>query len=139
MKIRNNNPNNRIAEPITRNKVRDKKILKLWCSGYYTMEQIGKHFKLSAARIDQIIYRNAHLIEFNKNYEKIKRINRLNNLAKQYGDEPLSEKRDILDIHKELRAELEGDSGNTSTAVTVVMGQITLNNKPLEYDIGERD
>ena len=74
---------------------------------YMTMEEIASNFDITTSRIQQILYRNRHLLNLDRNYEKIKRINWLKRQIKKRGDS----ERDSADLLTQLRAELEGEKG----------------------------
>ena len=92
----------------TKHKIRDFKIVRLWAQDHQTMEDIGKRFKITRTRVSQIIYDNRDLLKSNKEFEKNKRIIRLNRIADSCSD-GLSKSKDILDVFSELRKEHDGD------------------------------
>ena len=97
----------RLPQVATRNKIRDYKICRMYVVDYMTMEEIASNFDITTSRIQQILYRNRHLLNLDRNYEKIKRINWLKRQIKKRGDS----ERDSADLLTQLRAELEGEKG----------------------------
>jgi len=93
----------------TRHKIRDFKICRMWAQDYKTMEEIGKRFGITRTRVSQIIYDNRDLLKSNKEFEKQKRIIRLNKIADSLGDN-LSKSKDVLDVFSELRKEHDGEA-----------------------------
>lgn len=94
----------------SRHKLRDAAIVKLAIEGKTQLE-IGVKFGLTRNRIQQILCENSNLLLLDKNYEKFQRINRLKRALSKAEEDGLliSDKKDFIDIQKELRAELEGE------------------------------
>lgn len=82
-------------------------------------ETIAKAIGLSQVRISQILYANRALLNYDQNYEKVKRINRLKRIADNL-PETVSKNKDVLDVQAEIRKEIEGEekSGNTINNIT---------------------
>ena len=105
----------------TRHKIRDTKILLLYSQGH-SQDSIAKIVKLHQTRISAILYKNRDVLRFDKNFEKAKRINRLQRIYNNCSDE-ISPKKDVLDVMGELRKELEGEKGvSVETRVLVQVG-----------------
>ena len=81
--------------------------MRLFLNENLTLKEIGSKFEMTASRIQQIIYENKHLIDWDRNYEKAIRINALKRMSKDY--ESVLGKKSTIDIHEQLRKELEGD------------------------------
>lgn len=100
------------------------------------MEQISELFKLSPRRIGQILYKNIDFLKSNKEWEKTKRIVHLKRLLKNH-PETLG-KKGTLDIIEQLKDETEGSKNNDKGVnVTVVMNNVAIEGKPLEYRLGD--
>lgn len=100
-------------------RIRDGKIVLLWARHGWTTEQIAEKFKLSQRRIEQILYANHAFVDFSKDWEKKKRIARLQQWIK-VAPKPES---NALTLQQELRAELEGDAqggGGSGTKVIII-------------------
>lgn len=98
---------------VTKHKIRDSKICSLYSRDHWTMEEISERFKISRIRVGQILYKNRHLLEADKKFEKVKRVNHLNRILKKkekLGD--LCVTKDSVDIIKELRTETDGKEGS---------------------------
>lgn len=98
------------------NKIRDAKIIHLYAEGK-TMDEIGSRFDLTGSRIQQIIYRNRELLDFDKKYEKAKRINWLKRQLDKAGDS----NKDSADILEQYRKEIEGDSDKQMGGINKVV------------------
>ena len=96
---------------VTKNKLRDAKIIHLYAGDHKTREELSALFGISCTQISRILYANREVLKIDKEFEKVKRFNRLERLAVRNQDN-LAKHKDYLDINKELRAELEGDSEN---------------------------
>lgn len=92
-------------EIVTRNKIRDFQICRLYVYNHLTMEEIGSRFGISGSRVQQLIYKNRHLLNLDKDYEKAKRVNWLQRQIKKRSDS----KKDSADLVEQLRREIEGD------------------------------
>ena len=91
----------------TRHKIRDANILRLFLQENLTLNEIGSRFDLTGSRIQQILYDNKHLIDWNRNYEKAIRVNALKRMHKKY--ESVLGKKSTIDILEQIRKEIEGD------------------------------
>jgi len=100
-------------------RIRDGKIVLLWARHGWSTEKIAEKYKLSQRRIEQILYANHAFVEFNKDWEKKKRIARLQQWIKE-APKPES---NALTLQQELRTELEGDeksSGGGETKIIII-------------------
>jgi hypothetical protein len=121
---------------VTRNKIRDSKICQLWGRDGVPMAEIGARFRISGTRVHQIIYKNRHLIKIDKEYEKLKRLAKLKELLVKH-PETMS-KKSTLDIIDQMREEIDGSkNSDKSVNVTVVMNNVAIEGKPLEYRLGD--
>lgn len=93
----------------TRHKVRDAKIIRLYAHDNQTTEEIAQAFGMTHQNVSLILYKNKHVFELDKKFEKQKRLNKLNRMLAKT-DDSVSKNRDATDIIKEMRAECEGDS-----------------------------
>ncbi len=91
------------------NKIRDFKICQMYIRDAHTLKDIGSRFGLTASRIQQIVYTNRHLINWDKDYEKLQRVNRLKHEIKHKENNNIKSKKDIPDLQEFLRKEIEGD------------------------------
>jgi len=91
----------------TKHKIRDLAIIKLYLQDSMTLKDIGLRFGISATRVHQIVYKNAHLIQWSNNAEKAIRVNTLKRLLEKH-PEKLGNK-GTLEIIDQLRKEIEGD------------------------------
>lgn len=107
------------TEVKTRHKIRDLEIIKMYSQGK-TQEEIGFRFSISGTRVHQLLYANLHLLELNKNFEKIKRINRFRRLHSQV-EGVLNKDRDEIDVLEQLRKEVEGDSKTQPSPVNIAI------------------
>jgi len=118
----------------TKNKIRDAKILQLYLHDKETHENIAVRFGITRTRVSQIIYKNAHLLQFQRNTEKVARINHLKRMLENHPDR--MSKKSTLDILEQLRKELEGDKplvdNSTHHHQTTIIQQIraALNAEP---------
>lgn len=112
--------------PRTRNKIRDAKICRLYSTEGLTMEELGKRFNLSKMRISIILKYNAHLLNWDRQYEKAKRLNRLQREIDVLPVGHLSRKKDALDVLEAQRKELE-DKPQTNINI-VNQNSVTINN-----------
>lgn len=88
-----------------RHKVRDAEICLLWDRDDMEINVIAEKTKLTERRIRQILRTNHAFIPIDKEWEKRKRIRRLQNEIKS---KPKSAK-DVADLLEQLRREIEGD------------------------------
>jgi len=97
-------------EIIGKNKLRDLDICRLYIEGL-TAEEIKSKRKLTIGirAIQHIISKNAAFVNPRVAWPKTKRIHNLQRIAQRYQERALSDKKDYLDVSKELRAEIEGD------------------------------
>jgi len=102
------------TEIVTRNKIRDAAILRLYVQDNLTMLQIGLRFGISAPRVQQIVYKNRHLIKIDKEYEKLKRMAVLKRMLNKHPEE--LGKKSTLDIVEQMRVEVEGNKFEVSGA-----------------------
>jgi predicted DNA-binding protein YlxM (UPF0122 family) len=107
------------------NKIRDSKICSLYATDSWTLREIGERFNISETRVNQIIYKNRHLLKIDKEYEKIKRVHVLKRLLKKH-PENLGNK-STIDIVEKLRAEDEGDSSSSRSETKVIIIRETAN------------
>jgi len=113
-------------EPLTRNKIRDAKICRMYATDGMTMEQISKYFGVSPMRISAILKRNSHLLKWDQNLEKAKRLNRLERELRLRPEGQLSRRKDVLDILEAQRKEIDGETKNTVNIVN--QNSVTINN-----------
>ncbi len=111
--------------PITRNKIRDAKICTLYSQEALTMTDLAQQFKMSVTRISVILKRNSHLLQWDQNFEKAKRIAFLRRelLKKELAGE--STKKDVIEVSAALRDELDGKNGNTNINI---VNSVSINN-----------
>lgn len=88
-----------------RNRIRDGAIVLYFKRDSMDYPDLAERFKLTERRILQILSKNHAFIKIDKDWEKQKRINRLNRWLR---DKPKTS-RDPLEIQSELRKEVEGD------------------------------
>lgn len=96
-------------EILTRDKERDAKICNLFMEESKTLEEIGLEFDMTAPSVHYILQKNKSLLQLDREFEKIKRVNVLKRLLKNAPD-GLAKNKDKTDVISELRKELEGDS-----------------------------
>jgi hypothetical protein len=94
---------------VTKNKIRDSKICSLYAQDALTYEEIATRFGITATRVGQILYKNRSLLEADKRFEKIKRVNTLKRMLHRHPAN-LGNKT-TLDIVDSLRQETEGRDG----------------------------
>lgn len=109
-------PKDVIAKPHL--KIRNTAILKLILQGNTQLE-VSKRFNLTQQAIASIVYKNSHLLNWNKNVEKLYRINRLRRIVDKLPD-TLAKHKDVLDVQQELRKEIEGEKAIFESEKTVV-------------------
>lgn len=95
-----------LSQVVTKNKVRDLKMIKLYSTDAWSFDKIGARFGISGTRARQIIYRNAHLLQINRNFEKQQRINHLKKILKEKGNS--CDSKDAVDLLARLKDECEG-------------------------------
>jgi len=94
---------------VGKNKLRDLDICLLYIRGKTADEIVEeRNLKLTARRVEQIIYDNAAFVNPRVAWPKSKRIMYLQRLAERTKDK-ISDKRDYLDVAEQLRKEIEGD------------------------------
>jgi predicted DNA-binding protein YlxM (UPF0122 family) len=120
----------------TKNKIRDAKILQLYLHDKETHENIAVRFGITRTRVSQIIYKNAHLLQFQRNTEKVARINHLKRMLENHPDR--MSKKSTLDILEQLRKELEGEKGVEVSVGVTVMPSIIKDGKEMEFKVGNR-
>lgn len=119
-----------------RHKLRDVQIIDLYSYGDKTSKELGEMFEVTQRRISQILRRNSSLLKNDKNVCKAKRINHLHKLLRDHPNE--LGKKGTLDILSQLHDEEEGiKSDKTDVSVTVVMNNVAVEGKPLEYRLGD--
>ncbi len=99
--------------------IRDGKIVVLWSRHNFTKEEISERFKISIRRVEQILFKNQHFVEYNKDWEKKKRIQRLQGWLKN----SKAPEANALTLQQEIRAELEGNapgSGGKELQIIIV-------------------
>lgn len=90
---------------VTRNKVRDFEICRLYAEESQSQNEIGKVFDLTEARIGQILRKNKVLLSPDREWEKYKRINWIKRQIKKRGDSH----KDSLEMIDRLKIEIDGD------------------------------
>ena len=94
------------------NRLRDSRIIGMFCEEGIDQTTIARKFKLSQPRICEILRNNMiSVIEHRKDWEKLKRINSMSHMLK---DEKLPLANNKLDVLKELRKEFEGEEKQTT-------------------------
>jgi predicted DNA-binding protein YlxM (UPF0122 family) len=109
------------------NKIRDSKICSLYATDAWTMEDIAKRFNITQQRVNQIIYKNRHLLNIDKNYENVQQINRIKwRIAKQ---KEKATTKDPLDWEYLLDAKLtdkkSGGGSSHETKVIIIRPEAT--------------
>jgi predicted DNA-binding protein YlxM (UPF0122 family) len=127
-----------------KNKIRDSKIISLYTSDAWTMEEIAKRFGISATRVSMIIYRNSDLVKYDKHYEKVKRVTHLKRLLRKHPENIGS--KSTLDIIDQVKTEIDGkdgssDVGRSDTRVIIIRETATPAIQPnrLEAIDGDKD
>lgn len=100
-------------------KIRDSKICSLYATDAWTMEDIAQKFGLTQQRVNQIVYKNRHLLSIDKNYERIKQFHRVKQRIKTLKEKPTT--KDILDWEDKLTDCIQDDKLQTTTAETKVI------------------
>ena len=106
------------------NRIRDAKIIELYCEEGHCQTEIARRFHLTQGRIATILNNNSiSIIERRKDWEKIKRIH---SYSRMLNNPKIPEANTKVEVLKELRKEFEGDEKD-----------VTINN--VTYNIqGER-
>lgn len=112
-------------------RIRDGKIVILWARHGMTTEELAAKFNLSQRRIEQILYTNHAFVDFNKDWEKKKRIARLQKWLK---DAPRPES-NALTLQQEIRTELEGVDGSQGRDTKVIIIRETNGNQSRKGDV----
>lgn len=76
-------------------------------------EELSEKFKLTQRRIQQILAENHGFVKRDKEWEKEKRIHRLEQWLKDSKNKDT--RKDPLEVQAELRKEIEGDGNDSST------------------------
>lgn len=109
-----------------RNRIRDGAIVLFFKRDHLDFPELANIFKLSERHIVRILSRNHAFIKRDKEWEKEKRIARLNRWLK---NKPVTLK-DPVEIQSELRKEIEGDGESSKSSTNkIVIVYPTLNNK----------
>jgi hypothetical protein len=95
----------KIPDVFGRNKIRDAAICKYYVQDDVDVLILSERFKLSPSSIYRVLYKNRKFLEYDKNWEKIKRIHWL---KKQVSVKSIS-KKDPADLVEQIRKEIEGD------------------------------
>ena len=95
---------------VTKHKIRDAKILSLYAQDAWTFEKIGQRFGVSATRIGQIIYKNRGLLDYDRKWERAKRVTHLKRLLEAHPNNMGS--KTTIDIIDSVRSEIEGKDGS---------------------------
>ena len=98
-------------------RIRDGKIVLLWVRHNWSTEKIAEKFNLSQRRIEQILYENHNFVDYNKDWEKKKRIQRIQKWIEKAPDPELNK----LSLQQELRSELEGAQGTGGNGETKII------------------
>lgn len=108
-------------EIVTRNKIRDAKICRLWLDNELTNKQIAERFGVSERLIGVIVYKNRACLKLDKEFEKQKRIRWLKQQIKRRG----RTSKDSADLLDQLRIEVEGNKvehlGNIGEQITKII------------------
>lgn len=107
-------------------KIRDAAIIRMYAdtNHNYSLEEVGSRFKISGSRVQQIVYRNRHLLEIDVQYEKLQQVKWHKRQLTKKGDS----KKDSLDVQKSLTDVLRQDRT-----------QINIDNRKVEqnFNFGE--
>lgn len=119
-------------EIVTRHKIRDAKICRLWLYDNLTQEDIGQIFDLTQQAICSILYKNRKLLTLDRNYEKQKRIHTLKRSIKNAKES----QKDKADLIEQLRREIEGNEKlhidqSKHTHITYVREKLIKSSDPL--------
>jgi hypothetical protein len=84
--------------------------------------------------VQQIIYKNKHLIKFERDYEEIKQVNRIRG---HINKKPES-KKDVYEWEQLLDTKIAPNKSSSGVNVVVnVMQNVQKDGKPLEYKLGD--
>ena len=100
---------------VTRHKIRDAKICRLYATDNLSMEDIALRFGISSTRIYQIIYKNRHLLKIDIDWEKQKQVSRIKRQIAKKKDS----KKDVADLEELLRKILDGDKPIIQTTISI--------------------
>lgn len=114
----------------TKKKIRDARIIQMYSDGK-TLEEIGAKFGITDRAVSFIVYKNAHLLELDRTFEKAKRMNRLRRVLEIVPDK-LSSKKDVLNVLEQMRKETEGDQSNLPQVKNVIQIIMPAQNNELE-------
>jgi len=96
----------KLPEIVTKHKIRDAKICKLWAEDLMTTKKIGEQFGITSRRVNVILFKNKEFLDFNADWHKKKRIRNLLKWIKT----AVAPKANKLTLQNELRTELEGNA-----------------------------
>lgn len=96
----------------TKNKIRDAKIVKMYLDPTITRDAIAERFGISPTRVSMIVYKNSELIQFNENYEQLKRVRWLCQQFTKAGDT----KKDPADLLAMLKEEISPKNNVTDNS-----------------------
>lgn len=102
-----------------RNRVRDAAIVLYFKRNALTYIELAEKFKLTERRILQILSKNHAFIKRDKEWEKEKRIARLERWLND--DKNKDSRKDPVEIQAELRKEIDGDEKSSSTGETKII------------------
>jgi len=88
-----------------RNKIRDTKICRDYIQESLDPSELCEKYDLSLSTMYRILYRNRQFLLYDKNWEKVKRVQWLKKQLKK----KTSSRKDGADIVDQLRREIEGD------------------------------
>jgi len=91
-------------EIVTRNKIRDYRICRMYLDDNMVPEEIGRHIGLSERQVSRILYKNRSVLDIDRNWEEIKQVQRIKRQITKKGDS----KKDVLDLEKQLHEILVG-------------------------------
>ena len=117
-----------INTKVNKDRERNAKICNDFMLEHLTECELGTRYELSQQAISYILRNNKSLLRIDTEFEKAKRINRLNRIFSKIGDS-LSPKKDVLNVITEMRHELEGEGNKT----------INLSSNVNQIAIGEMD
>lgn len=128
-----------------RNRIRDAAIVACFKIERLEYSQIAEKFKLTERRILQILSANHAFIKVDKEWEKEKRIARLEKWLKDSKNKDT--RKDPLEVQQELRKEIEGDKVEHSGSETKIIiirdgnktqelsGQFRIQQEPISRDV----
>ena len=102
-----------------RNKIRDAAIVLEFKRSRKTFEELSKMFKLTEMRISQILRTNHAFIKNDKEWEKEKRIARLERWLNDQKNKDT--RKDPIEIQEALRKEFEGDDRSSTVGETKII------------------